>query len=81
MLNEIDRLQGHGFGRGPERSETMHDKLREANAIIDKLEATNAELLKALEAAEQYLAFHSLENCQPVPLMQVRATIKKATGD
>jgi len=41
-------------------------------------EDINADLLAALEAAEQYLAFHSEPNCEPVPLQQVRDAIAKA---
>jgi hypothetical protein len=51
----------------------------EENLANAKLIAAAPELLAALKAAEQYLAFHSSENCEPVPLMQVRGAIAKAT--
>lgn len=43
-----------------------------------ELLASHDHLLEALEAAEQYLAFHSSEGCEPVPLQKVRAAIKAA---
>ena len=50
---------------------------QQANA---KLIAAAPELLEALKAAKQYLAFHSSEGCEPVPLQRVRAAIKAATS-
>ena len=62
-------------------TESLHAKsdiaaeLAARDARIAELEARCAVMEGALDAARQYLEFHSSEGCEPVPLHAVRAAL------
>ena len=62
-------------------AESLHAKsdiaaeLAARDARIAELEARCAVMEGALDAARQYLEFHSSEGCEPVPLHAVRAAL------
>lgn len=62
--------------------EGLLDDLEEEHAAtIARLTAQRDRLREALVAAEEYLAFHATEHCEPYPLDKVRAALKETKHD